>query len=203
MVSCRRKGREGQERREGKSLPGRPSCPACPAVSTGHSALSCASSRHSGGKGLLMGSRPDPGHGSAHLRAVLGSPGLPPRRTGRGVYCLDREEIDREHTSPVRSQELPPGHPTSRVGRSETRCPKPCAHRRRGGRHAKALQFDDDALTTPPSRARRRTSARISRRMGRRPTRPARVHRFATERRCQRSSVAGVTMSDAPTGGPQ
>ena len=45
----------------------------------GHSALSRASSRHSGGKGPLTGSDPDPGHGSAHLlvrRAVPGSPGL-------------------------------------------------------------------------------------------------------------------------------
>jgi len=33
----------------------------------GHSALSRASSRHSGRKGLLKGSHPDPGHGSADL----------------------------------------------------------------------------------------------------------------------------------------
>ena len=59
-----------------------------PSYLQGHSALSCASSRHSGGKGLLTGSDPDPGHGSAHLllvrRAVPGSPGFASRRTGPG-----------------------------------------------------------------------------------------------------------------------
>src|SRR5207237_1376393 len=63
---------------------------------------------------------------------------------------LDCEEIDREHASPVRSHELTPCHPTARAGGSETLCPKPRAHRRRRHRHAKALQFADDALITPP-----------------------------------------------------
>jgi hypothetical protein len=63
---------------------------------------------------------------------------------------LDGEEIDGEHASPVRSQELAPGHPTARADRSETRGSKPCAHRRRRDHHAKALQFANDALITPP-----------------------------------------------------
>jgi hypothetical protein len=59
----------------------------CPATRTdflrsylhGHSAVSCASSRHSGVKGLLTGSDPDPRLGSAHPLArgpVSGSPGF-------------------------------------------------------------------------------------------------------------------------------
>jgi hypothetical protein len=44
-----------------------------PSYLQGHSALSRASSRHSGGTGLLTGSDPDSAHGSAHLtRATCG-----------------------------------------------------------------------------------------------------------------------------------
>ena len=52
----------------------------------GHSALSCASSRHSGGKELLTGSDRDPGYGSAHLlvrRAVPVLPASPPDARAR------------------------------------------------------------------------------------------------------------------------
>jgi len=53
-----------------------------------HSALSCASSRHSGGKELLTGSDSDPRHGSAHLfvrSAAHGSPGSSRDARARGV----------------------------------------------------------------------------------------------------------------------
>ena len=46
------------------------------------------------------------------------------------------------------------------------------------------------------SRARRKTRSRTSRRIPGRPTRRGYVHRFATKRRCQRSSVVGVIMKD-------
>ena len=59
-----------------------------PSYLDGHSALSRASSRHSGGKGLLTltASDPDPGHGSVRLlarRAVPGSPDFASKQ-GRG-----------------------------------------------------------------------------------------------------------------------
>src|SRR5580704_1018760 len=78
----------------------------------GHSALSSASSRHSGGKQLLTGSDPNLGYGSAHLlvrRAVPGSPGFAARLTGQGPVvgtavstssCLDspdRQAVPRCH----------------------------------------------------------------------------------------------------------
>jgi hypothetical protein len=63
---------------------------------------------------------------------------------------LDGEEVDREHPLPVCSQELTPRHPTARADWSETRFPKPCAHRRRRNLEPEALQFADDALIAPP-----------------------------------------------------
>ena len=49
-----------------------------PSYLHGHSALSCASSRHSGGKELLTGSESDPGHGSAYFYSCeVRSPTLP------------------------------------------------------------------------------------------------------------------------------
>ena len=65
-------------------------------------------------------------------------------------FCRSLTRVPISHAAPVRSHELAPGHPAARAGRSETRCPKPGAHRRRRDHHAKALQFADDALITPP-----------------------------------------------------
>jgi hypothetical protein len=65
-------------------------------------------------------------------------------------HRLDCEEIDGEQASAVRSDELAPCHLAACAGRSDTRCPKSGAHRRRGHRPAKALQFAGDALITPP-----------------------------------------------------
>jgi hypothetical protein len=65
------------------------------------------------------------------------------------THRLNGEENGREHAAPVRSDELAPRHPPARADRSETRCPTPAAHRRRRDRHAKALQFADDAVDNP------------------------------------------------------
>src|SRR4029450_4402856 len=63
---------------------------------------------------------------------------------------LDGEEVDREHASQVRSQELAPSHSTARADGSETRCAKPCAHRRRRHRDPKAFQLANEAWIAPP-----------------------------------------------------
>jgi hypothetical protein len=49
----------------------------------GHSAFCRASSRRSGGTGLLTGGDPDPGQGSAHLRVRRAVPGFPRFGAGR------------------------------------------------------------------------------------------------------------------------
>jgi hypothetical protein len=54
-----------------------------PSYVHGHSALFRASSRRSGGKGLLTGGDADPGHGSAHLLVRRTAPGFPGFATGR------------------------------------------------------------------------------------------------------------------------
>jgi hypothetical protein len=51
-----------------------------PSYFYGHSAPSCASSRHSRGKGLPSGSDPDPGHGFARLLGRPRNPLLPVSR---------------------------------------------------------------------------------------------------------------------------
>jgi hypothetical protein len=45
-------------------------------------------------------------------------------------HRLHREEIDREHASPMRPREVAPSHPAAGAGESETCFPKPRTHRR-------------------------------------------------------------------------
>ena len=73
--------------------------PSCP---HGHSALSCASSRHSGGKELATGSARDPGYGSAHLLVPMGGHRffrLAARRTARGSPWSERRSALHGHAA--------------------------------------------------------------------------------------------------------
>src|SRR5262245_28684024 len=111
---------------------------------------------------------------------------------------LDGEEVDREHAWPAGAGTL---------------ARRACGGYRLG-RARLAQDFRtvvDDTFRPSPlispairwspqrafSRARRSTSSRISPPIGGRPLRLAYVQRRATSRRCQRSSVAGVTRNDS------
>ena len=59
------------------------------------------------------------------------------------------EEIDGEHTLPMRSYEFAPGRARASADRSEATFPKPCAHGRRRHRDAEPFELPHDALISP------------------------------------------------------
>ena len=62
---------------------------------------------------------------------------------------LHGEEIDGEHTLPMRSYEFAPGRAPARADRTEATFPKPCAHGRRRHRDAESFELPNDALISP------------------------------------------------------
>jgi hypothetical protein len=93
---------------------------------------------------------------------------------------LDREEIHGQQALAVCPDELLPCHLSALTHRAEARGPKPPAHGRRRHRDAKTLQLADDPWISPPPVLSGEPQYEL--------------HSRATKRRCQHSSVAGVTM---------
>jgi hypothetical protein len=111
---------------------------------------------------------------------------------------LDGEEIDREHALRPLPQERSPGKPAAATGGADAGLAEDLST-------VVAETVSPSPLISPAirwwpqrgfSRARRRTSSRISPPTGGRPARVAYVQRRATSRRCQRSSVVWVTRNE-------
>ena len=111
---------------------------------------------------------------------------------------LDGEEIDREHALCLRSQKGTPGQPDAFAGRAESRLAQDLRDGRRRDGDAEPVQLARDPLVAPARVLPRQPQHQlaISSPIGGRPLRLEYVQRRATRRRCQRSSVAGVTRSD-------
>ena len=116
---------------------------------------------------------------------------------------LDGEEVDREHALRLRPQEGTPGQPRALAGRAESRLRAGSSRRSSPTRRSRGRSARRRSAGSPSagSRAPAAAPARGSRSpIGGRPQRPPYVQRRATRRRCQRSSVAGVTMNDRQLG---
>jgi hypothetical protein len=108
------------------------------------------------------------------------------------------EEIDGDQTARLRSEEFAPRRPQALVGWAQVAAAEDLADRGRRHRQAESVELADNPLIAPARilpRQPRRTSSRVSGLIGGRPTRRGYVQRRVTSHRCQRKSVAGVTMN--------
>ena len=96
------------------------------------------------------------------------------------------------------AQECAPGESRALAGGSGAGLSEELAHRGGGDGEAEAAELAGNPLVPQHgfSRARHKPRSRISFRIGGRPSRAVYVQRFATSRRCQRSSVVGVTRNE-------
>jgi hypothetical protein len=111
---------------------------------------------------------------------------------------LDGEEVDRDHAMCLGSQELAPGEPRALPGRPEASLAKQLAHGRGRYRDAEPAKLADDPLIAPPSVLTREAQHELADLAPnwRAADSTGYVQRFATSRRCHRSSVVGVTTNE-------
>jgi hypothetical protein len=111
---------------------------------------------------------------------------------------LDREEIDRKHALRLRLQEGTPRELGALAGRTKARLPQDLPHGRGGEDDAEAVQLACYPLVTPARVLTRQPEHQLPDLAADRrpPAATPYVQRRATSRRCQRSSVVGVTRND-------
>src|SRR5262249_27492274 len=110
----------------------------------------------------------------------------------------DREEVDRDHRSPLSTEEFPPGRTAAGLRPAESRCAKNLAHGRRRHGDREPFQFGSDPLVASPGILLCEPNdefPNIASDEGR-PGRSPYVQRLVMSRRCQCRGVAGVTMKD-------